>query len=212
MRKQVDVEEEQPQATWSNGQVYVLAAVCLLSGLLLGYLFRGSSPVEPAPSTVAAAGTPAGGSAEMPSADALATMAAPQLAKLKSNPNDADALIALGNLYYDHQVFDKAIDYYTRGLEIRPGDVNARSDLGTAYWYLGKPESAVQEYEKSLKLDPKHANTLFNLGVVKWQGLKDPKGAIATWKKLLELNPDYPDRQKVEVLIKHAESGKGFPQ
>lgn len=212
MRKQMDVEEEQPRGTWSNGQVYVLAAVCLLSGLLLGYLFRGSSPAQTAPSTVAAAGTSAPGSSEMPSADALASMAAPQLAKLKSNPNDPDALIQLGNLYYDHQVFDKAIDYYTRGLEIRPDDVNARSDLGTAYWYLGKPESAIQEYQKSLKIDPKHANTLFNLGVVQWQGLKDPKAAIVTWKKLLELNPEYPDRQKVEVLIKHAQDGRGVPQ
>ena len=210
MRKQMDVEEDRPRATWTNGQVYVLAAVCLLSGLLLGYLFRGSSPAAPAPSTASAA-APASPT-EMPSADALATMAAPDLAKLKSNPNDADALIQLGNLYYDHQQFPQAIEYYTRGLEVRPNDVNARSDMATAYWYLGKPESAVKEYEKSLKLDPKHANTLFNLGVVKWQGLKDPKGAIATWKKLLELNPDYPDRQKVEVLIKHAQEGRGVPQ
>ena len=211
MRKQMDLEEERPRGTWTNGQVYVLALVCLLSGLLRGYLFRGSSPAQPEPSTVAAAGAPAGRT-EMPSADALATMAAPQLAKLKSNPNDVDALIQLGNLYYDHQVFDQAIEYYRRGLELRPDDVNVRSDMATAYWYLGKPESAVQEYEKALKIDPKHANTLFNLGVVKWQGLKDPKGAIAVWKKLLELNPDYPDRQKVEVLIKHAQEGRGVPQ
>ena len=211
MRKQMDVEEDRPRGTWSNGQVYVLAAVCLLSGLLLGYLFRGSSPVEPASAAAAAAPAPAGAT-EMPSADALATMAAPSLAKLKSNPNDADALIQLANLYYDHQQFAQAIEYYKRGLEVRPNDVNARSDLGTAYWYLGKPESAIQEYQKSLQIDPKHANTLFNLGVVKWQGLKDPKGAIETWKKLLELNPDYPDRQKVEVLIKHAQEGRGVPQ
>ena len=148
----------------------------------------------------------------MPSADALSAMAAPQLAKLKSNPNDPDALIQLGNLYYDHQAFEQAIQYYGQALEVRPDDVNVRSDMATAYWYLGKPESAVQEYEKALKINPKHANTLFNLGVVKWQGLKDPKGAITVWKRLLELNPDYPDRQKVEVLIKHAESGTGFPQ
>lgn len=211
MRKQMELEDDEPRGTWSNGQVYILAAVCLLSGLLLGYLFRGSSPAQPEPSTVAAA-TSAQGGVQMPSEDALSAMAAPQLERLKSNPNDVDALFQLGNLYYDHQIFDKAIEYYARGLEVRPDNVNARSDMATAYWYLGKPESAVKEYEKSLQIDPKHANTLFNLGVVKWQGLKDPKGAIAVWKKLLELNPDYPDRQKVEVLIKHAESGRGFPQ
>ena len=212
MRRQMDAEEkERPRGTWTNGQVYVLALVCLASGLLLGYLFRGSSPAQPAPSTVAAA-DPAAGAGEVPSADALSAMAGPQLAKLKSNPNDADALIQLGNLYYDHRAYEKAIEYYSRALEVRPNDVNARSDMATAYWYLGKPETAVKEYEKSLQIDPKHANTLFNLGVVKWQGLKDPKGAIAVWKKLLELNPDYPDRQKVEVLIKHAQEGRGVPQ
>jgi len=46
-------------------------------------------------------------------------------------------------------------------------------------------------------LFPQKADTLFNLGIVKWQGKKDEPGALAAWKKLLETNPTYPDRDAV---------------
>lgn len=210
MRKHMELEEERPRGTWSNGQVYVLALVCLVSGLLLGYLFRGSSPLPAAASSISA-GAPRE-QASMPSPDDLSGSAAAAQEALKKNPNDVDALIQLGNLSYDHQAWEQAIEYYRRALERQPDNVNVRTDLGTAYWQQGKPESAVAEYEKSLKINPTHANTLLNLGVVKWQGLKDSKGAVAVWKKLLETNPDFKDRSKVEILIQHAESGRGVPQ
>jgi hypothetical protein len=44
---------------------------------------------------------------------------------------------------------------------------------------------------------PKKADTLFNLGIVKWQGKKDGPGAVAAWKKSLETNPAYPDKEAV---------------
>jgi hypothetical protein len=41
----------------------------------------------------------------------------------------------------------------------------------------------------------------FNLGIVKWQGKKDGPGAVAAWKKLLETNPAYPEKDAVLQLM-----------
>jgi len=117
-----------------------------------------------------------------------------------------ETLVQLGNLYYDNRVYPEAIEYYNRALDVRPNDINVRTDLGTAYWYSGSPEKAVKEYEKSLAIDPSHPNTLFNMGVVRSEGLKDHAGAIAAWEKLLNSNPQYPEKQKIQDLITKARS------
>ena len=39
------------------------------------------------------------------------------------------------------------------------------------------------------------------MGMVKWQAKMDAKGALAAWQKLLQTNPNYPERAKVEELM-----------
>jgi len=46
---------------------------------------------------------------------------------------------------------------------------------------------------------------MFNEGMVKWQDKMDINGAVASWKRLLETNPNYPQRDRVERLIAQAE-------
>lgn len=201
------------EGAWSSREAYLLALVCLLVGLLLGYLFRGSSPgMAPASATAtpsARASTAPAGAAPMPTAESLQPLVAPLLAALKADPRNFDTLVQIGNLYYDHRVYPEAIESYTRALELRPNDVNVRTDLGTAFWYSGFPEKAVKEYDKSLVVNPTHPNTLFNLGVVRSEGLKDYPGAIATWEKLLNTNPQYPDKQRVLDQIQKARAQMG---
>jgi cytochrome c-type biogenesis protein CcmH/NrfG len=197
-------------ATWTSTQAYVLAVICLVVGVGAGYLVRGSA--APADATAAVpqqqmqAGLPNTGG--QPTPEQIKHMAdeqaKPLLTALQSNPNDFDTLAQLGNVYYDAQVFDRAVDYYGKALQIRPADANVRTDMGTAYFRMGDSDRAIKEFETSLKSDPKHAQTMFNLGIVKWQGKMDVPGAVATWEKLLQIAPDYPDRAKVEQYISEA--------
>ncbi len=190
---------------WTVQQSYLLAAFCLLLGVALGYLFRGSAPVA---AQVAAASTnratPGGDAAESGMQAALAQAAAPLLEAVNKNANDFDSLVKLGNLYYDGKQFPDAIRYYERALAIHPENPDVRTDMGTAYWYTGDAEKALGAMEISLKYRPGHPQTLFNLGWVLWQGKQDPKGAIEAWQKLLKANPDYPQRQQVEQYIAKA--------
>ena len=199
---------------WSTTQAYTLAVVCLLLGGAIGYLVRGSEPAAVAPAQAAVttqgnfaqgqipgfASVPGGGS----SPELVDKAAQPMLEVVKRNPKDSETLAKVGNLYYDAQLYNKAIEYYQQALKIAPSNADIRTDMGTAMFYLGESDKALAEFDKALSYKPNHPNTLFNAGIVKWQGKKDAPGAIAAWEKLLKTNPNYPERQKVEDLMNRA--------
>ncbi len=155
-------------AAWTGTQAYVLAACCLLLGVALGYLFRGSASVGTTQTAASTTPQQGGGPHQQqpdPNAQAaLAQAAAPLLEAVNKDPNDFDSLVKLGNLYYDGQQFPNAIQYYERALTIHPDNPDVRTDMGTAYWYTGNADKALSAMEASLKHRPGHPQTLFNLG------------------------------------------------
>jgi tetratricopeptide (TPR) repeat protein len=202
---------------WSLRGAMVLLAACLMAGIAGGYLIRqwrapfaaaAARTASPAAQPAQAA-NPAAVPASPAQMKALAdAKAAPLLAKLQSDPNNADLLTGVGNLYYDAQQYPTAVDYYGRALKIKPSDVSVRTDLGTALWYTGNVDAALLQFDTALGFEPGNANTLFNRGVVRWQGKQDAAGAIADWKTLLANNPNYPGRSQAEQLIAQAQGPK----
>ncbi len=205
--------------TWTSPQAYLLAVITLVVGIGVGWFARGSgntapqaaAPTMSSPMTQQAGGPMGpgqipgfGAPSQAPNLDELNRKAAPLLQELGQNSNSSELLTQIGNLYYDGKAFPQAIEYYRKALERDPKNVDVRTDMGTSYWYSGDPDSAIKEFEKSLSYSPTHAQTLFNMGIVKWQGKRDPKGAVASWEKLLQTNPNYPERQSVESLIERA--------
>jgi cytochrome c-type biogenesis protein CcmH/NrfG len=216
------MSQDRSAAVWSSKQAYTLAVICLVLGGVAGYLMRGSSSPEMPENTAAVSnpGMPAGATGQQPTPEQLAHMAEkqaePLLQKLQSRPNDPELLSSLGNVYYDGQQYDKAIDYYKRTLKVQPANVDVRSDMATCLWYKNDADAAIVEFEKSLKYNPQHASTLYNMGVVKWQGKADPKGAVQAWEKLLQSNPNYQNKARVMELIararQHALGGMTSPK
>jgi cytochrome c-type biogenesis protein CcmH/NrfG len=201
-RSQSVTDSRRMAAGWTGTQAYMLAAFCLVLGVALGYLFRGSAAVSASGQQQSSETQKQPPSAETQAA--LAQAAAPLLEAVNKDPNDFDSLVKLGNLFYDGQQFPSAIQYYERALAIHPDNPDVRTDMGTAYWYTGDAEKALAAMEASLKYRPGHPQTLFNLGWVRWQGKADPKGAIEAWQQLLKANPDYPQKQQVEQYIAKA--------
>ena len=198
---------------WTSTQAYVLSVICLLLGVAVGYLMRGSAAPNNTPTPERAAATeqpPAGmGGAQQPTVEQLRqmadTQAQPLLKQLESDPKNSALLYQIGNLYYDAQQYSEAVKYYENSLKIDPKATDVRTDMATAYHLMGQPDRAIQEYDAVLKIDGKHANALFNEGMVKWQDKTDLNGAIALWKRLLEVHPDYAQRDRVEKLIAQVE-------
>lgn len=199
---------------WQASQAYAMAAICLLLGVLTGYLARGSAPAEKplrpeTPKSAAESGNPR----QSPSLDDMKRMAdeqaAPVLAKLQGDPNNAELLNQIGTIYRVTHQFDTAASYYERSLKANPRNVGARTDLASCMFYQGDVDGAIAQLEKSLTYDPKHAGTLLNLGLVRWKGKSDAAGAIASWDKLLKYHPDYENKPMVERLVAEAKAHAG---
>jgi len=204
---------------WQVKQVYALAVVCLVIGLAVGYLFRGSrSPVPPSnamqaanagPGMPSAGGAPAGmggqgGMGSQPvSLDQMKHMAdkqaEPLVAKLKDDPKNADLLIQVGNIYFSTHQFKEAAEYFGKSLEIKPKNTAIRTQMASCLYYSGDADGAIKQLERATQDDPKDANSLFNLGYIRWQGKKDSKGALAAWSQLLKNNPQLEPAKKAQV-------------
>ncbi len=226
----MDNNQTDPQPAtplWKPAQTYTMAVVCLLIGLVIGYFLRGSASQPVAAVATEAAAQPSQGSLaqnphagmgqqqRMPTLDEMKQMAdkqaEPLLAQLQKNPDDADLLNKIGTMYRVTHQFKTAIDYYQKSLAINPKNVGARTDMASCMYYLGDVDGALKQLDKSLTYDPKHAGTLINIGIIKWKGKNDVDGAVATWQKMLKLNPDFENKEMIENLIDQArhQSTKG---
>lgn len=208
MSEQNSVVDEATQSAggWRTGQVYTLAAICLLLGLALGYLFRGSqgkSAAVTGSSETAAAAQPAGTPPSMPTLEQMKhmadTKAAPLLEKLKTDPNNAAVLVQVGKIYESTHQFKDAATYFGKALEANPKDVTTRIEMASCMYYEGDSDGAIGQLQRAIQDQPNDANALFNLGMIKWKGKDDSAGAVAAWRQLLKSNPKLEPDKKAQV-------------
>jgi cytochrome c-type biogenesis protein CcmH/NrfG len=204
---------------WHAKQVYAMAAICLVVGLAIGYLFRGSQPPAVPPETgaslqanaqpSAAAGAMGG---RMPSLEEMRQMAdkkaAPLLEKLKSDPANRDVLIQIGGIYQSARQYTEATGYYGKVLQVDPKNVAIRTEMASCLYRNGDVDGAIGQLQQALQYDPKNANSLYNLGMIKWLGKQDSQGAEAVWQLLLNSNPQLSPERKAAVQKMMAEVRK----
>jgi hypothetical protein len=104
------------------------------------------------------------------------------------NPNDADALMRLGNIRLGQGRIEDAKNQIERAIQINP-------DLAQAHYYAGlisrlqkRLPDAQREFEISLRLDPSSGKTWGNLGLVQIE-LGSFKGARESLRRALEIDP-----------------------
>lgn len=191
---------------WRPVQAYALAAICLLVGLPLGYMIHGSAPATATAVKVEAAQPNA--PVAMPTLDQMKHMAdkqaEPLLAELKQKPTDPKLLIQAGNIYMQTHQFKEAAEYFQKALQSDPKNFAVRADLASCLYYDGDSDAALAQLNQNLSYDPKHAGTLLNIGIIQWKGKGDSAGAVATWQKLLKLNPNFERKDQVQHLIQAA--------
>ena len=191
-------------------RVYLKAAICLVVGLAVGYLLRGSrssaasSDLPAASVAKSSVRASAMGAREMPGgAGHMQQMAdkqaAPLLERLKSDPNNSALLIQVGGIYHTTHQFKQAAEYYDKALRVDPKNVAIRTKLASSLFRMGDADGAIAQLNQALSYDPKDANALFDLGVVKLNGKQDSKGALAAWQRLLKSNPQLSADRKATV-------------
>jgi cytochrome c-type biogenesis protein CcmH/NrfG len=218
--------ENTENPTMQAAQVYGMAVLCLVAGLAIGYLLRGTQSAEtPAPpaarsglvsSNVSARPQPqlSGGApasaphgamnpGRMPSLEQMQHMAdaqaQPLLEKLKTDPNDSAALSQLGAIYHTTHRFKQAAAFYSRAVDADPKNVALRTRFASSLYRSGDVDGAIAQLNRALKIDPKDANALFDLGMIRLQGKQDGKGAVAAWQQLLKSNPEMSSERRAQV-------------
>ena len=130
---------------------------------------------------------------------------------LRKDPNNLQALIGIGNLYFDTNQDLLAIENYRKALALDSTNTNVRTDMAVCYRRSGNPGQAVEELKKAISTTPRHAQSRYNLGVILIHDLHDVEGGIKAWEGLLENVPDYPyrDNLKAEVAKMRSMQGAG---
>ncbi len=128
-------------------------------------------------------GSPAGG----PPAPVVAELQ--QLrGRLARNPKDLAALVALGNMEFDAQKFDKAHGYYQRALALDPSNPDVATDDAVTQHQTGHDLEALAQLDRVLAERPKFPNAVFNRAVV-LQAIGRRSDALATFRTFLTVVP-----------------------
>ncbi|MGD0921830.1 MAG: tetratricopeptide repeat protein [Terriglobia bacterium] len=200
----------------------IVGVICLVVGFLGGYIYQAQTSFreaqrqaagaphahEEAASGGAETSAPGGGMGQRlpeghPPIDISAVVKTLE-EQAAQNPRDPEPRLKLANYLYDQQQWQRAIEWYQKGLELDPKNVNARTDMGTAYFNLGRPADALREYRQSLEIDPTHQPTMFNLIVVHLDGRHDVAAAQQAWDRLHKRNPSYPGLDSLKGLLDSA--------
>ncbi len=203
-----------PTTTWSGKHVYAMAAICLASGLLVGYLVRGSNEKSVTISASSSVQAPSGeaAAAAMPTMDQMKHMAdktvEPLLEQLKSKPNDPALLSQIAKAYFSTHQFAEAISYAERAVQADPKNVGNRADLASYQFFSGDADKALANLDEALKVEPGNAQVLFNVGLIRMRAKNDKAGAIAAWQLLLKSNPNLPEDKKQVVTAAIASAKK----
>jgi len=120
---------------------------------------------------------------------------------LDQDPENIQAMIALGNLNYDINEFQKAVSYYEMALERDPSNLHVRVDQAVSYKYLKEFDKAIEGLTKVLEIDPNHPQALYNMGVIMLHDKNDLKEARDYWTRVLATGTNQMDLTKVKKRL-----------
>jgi len=110
--------------------------------------------------------------------------------KLKGNPNDADLLYHLADLYDRNAQYKEAVDTYKKVIKLKPRLGYAYFKMGTAYDRMNDPSNAVKTFREAVKYIPKNPQLYNNMGVA-YGKLGKHSEEVESLKKAIKLRPNY---------------------
>lgn len=155
--------------------------------------------------------TPPNGSTAAPAEDSTAPMQ--QILQLKEyvaqHPEDADAVLTLGNMNFEIKRWDNAAELYEQYLKAKPGNPDVITDLGVCNRELGNFQQALDLFHKAQKLSPNHWQSRYNEVVVLAFDLNKPNDALPVLKDLERLQPDNQQVQQLAAEVRRRGGGAG---
>jgi tetratricopeptide (TPR) repeat protein len=115
--------------------------------------------------------------------------------------------LALGVLYHDKYLLDKAVTVFQQVIEREPRNPEAWNNLGRVFHDQHRLPEAIQAYQRALKLAPRSGNAWNNLGNC-FRENDQPKDALQSFKKATRFEPQNP---KPWINLAHACLASGQP-
>jgi len=109
---------------------------------------------------------------------------------LKDFPDDLTILNVLGVVQDGKGQSEKAIQTYTKALQINDKSAETHFNMGSTLHRLGRSNEARISYEKAISIKSDFLNAHFNLGLI-YQNLQDNKKAIECYENAIKLKPDF---------------------
>ena len=175
------------------------AVMPLLVGGLLGFIggyFAGGGG-RPAAGTGTATAAAAGEGGDRLTQARLA---------VDKDPENPKLLTALGNICYDRDDWDGAIEAYEKARRKAANDPNLLSDLGAAYRNRGDFKKAVACFTKARAADPDHWQSLLNLVLIEAFDMREAQPARRHFEELKRRFSDMPNLERLDRQIKSLES------
>ncbi len=110
----------------------------------------------------------------------------------------------LGNIYYDFNLLDDAVEQYRKAVSMRPGLTDIQTKLGIALRERGFWDEALEQLKTAIKENQSYCPAIVQLGITYYmKGRKDL--AVEEWQRALEINPDLKDAKTFLRLVKKEE-------
>lgn len=200
-----------------NKENFLFGFIGLIAGLVIGFMFansvnRGTATVQSPASTMPGATMPQ--NAELPPGHPQVTGNNPTAAQMEnlpeirqamekagSEPNNFDAQVKAGELYYQIGSYEKAADFYLKANKIKPDDYDTLVKLGNSYFDGRKYEEAEKWYAKALAKKPEDLNVRTDLGLTfVLRSSPNYDKAIEEFNRSLSSNPNHvPTLQNMTV-------------
>ncbi|CAN5461404.1 hypothetical protein BH20ACI1_BH20ACI1_12750 [soil metagenome] len=114
------------------------------------------------------------------------------LKKAEAQPNDFNAQLEAGDLYYQIQRFDEAAKFYERAAKLRSDNPEVLTKTGNAFFDAEQYEAAEKWYTAALAIKPDDTNVRTDLGLTFYlRNPPDVERAIKEYRTSLEKNPTH---------------------
>jgi cytochrome c-type biogenesis protein CcmH/NrfG len=130
-------------------------------------------------------------------------------ARVKANPDDAEAHLALARGLMGAQDMPDALSEFGNAAKLDPSKPEAFAYSGWLIRLQGFPDQALTLLDKAIEIDPAYPDARAFKGILLLRDKHDPEGAIAQFQRYLVRAPDSPLADQVRTLLAQAvEAGR----
>lgn len=182
-----------------------LGVAALAAAVVIGVVVYNAGSPEPI-----AASAPSASVSPAPSLDTAQVAAL--MTKIKANPNDADALMGLGDAFFQAGQYDVAASWLTKLVALDGKNERALLALGAAEFNAGNVTAAEESWKRVVALDAKNVEAHYDLGFLYLHRQpSDLEGVRREWQLVVDLAPGTEVARSVQAQIDAIASANPLP-